>query len=197
MAANLWELEWHSRESQVSSAQSRLPQRAGIKQTGAIALPAAVRQECCSLEPEISGTMSPEAGCCSSHIAHCCRAGRCSLVCKEAYFSWLSGGIYPQSACPGMICQPSPAHWFNTLKHIYWVLPMFWPWCEALEKCKWVRPSPRIQWAHSQAERLSSKQITLNHRSLHKVQRQHKIGSNSLPKGDGDVFFSFRTATTT
>lgn len=66
MAANLWELEWHSRESQVSSVQSRLPQRAGIKQTGSIALPKAVRQECCSLEPEIFSTMSLEAGCCSS-----------------------------------------------------------------------------------------------------------------------------------
>lgn len=65
MAANLWELEWHSRESQVSPVQSRLLQRAGIKQTGAMALPEAVRQERCSLEPAISGTMSPEAGCCS------------------------------------------------------------------------------------------------------------------------------------
>lgn len=57
MAANLWELKWHSHESQVSSVQSRLPQWAGIKQTGAIVLSKAMKQEHCSLEPVISGSM--------------------------------------------------------------------------------------------------------------------------------------------
>lgn len=129
MAANSWELKWHSHESQVSSVQSRLPQWAEIKQTGAIVPPRAMRQEHHFLEAMISGNVPLtcrtlfQAG----HIAHCCRADRCSLICREAYFSFMSARIYQRSACPG-IYQPisrvmsCPARGFN--KHLL-MFPMF------------------------------------------------------------------------
>lgn len=187
MAANLWELQWHSHESQVSTVQSRLPQWAGIKQTRAIVLREAARPECCSLEPVISGTVLLEAGHCSGLTAHCCRADRCSLVCREANFSLISAGIYQQPVCAGR-CQSGPAHWFNT----HPVSAFCFGHCTRLWKWKGIRPSGRIQGAHSLVERLRSEQIALNNQSLFAHSPEATQGRlQPFPKGGTYVFFSF------
>lgn len=135
MAVNLWELKWHSHESQVSSVQSRLPQWAGIKQTGATVLPEAMRQEHCSLEPVISGSVP--LGCQTLSRTHS------SLLQGRQMLSGLQKGIFqlnvwrnlPTVSMPMDIYQPisevmrCPGHWFNRhLLNAFYVLGL------ALEK---------------------------------------------------------------
>ena len=101
MAANLWELKWHSHESQVSSVQSRLPQWTGIKQTGAVVL---LRSN--EARRRLLGVCGPrqcapgKQNTVPQNMAHCCREDML-WVCREAYSSFISGGICQQSVCPG------------------------------------------------------------------------------------------------